>query len=78
MTSVSLSTRQGVAPRGVTPDAGSAAYSLPVRILDRLLLWQARAFQRQALASLDDHLLKDIGVSRSEADREAGKPFWRA
>ena len=25
-----------------------------------------------------DYLLKDIGVSREEAFREAGKPFWRA
>jgi uncharacterized protein YjiS (DUF1127 family) len=25
----------------------------------------------------DDYLLKDIGVSRAEAFREADKPFWR-
>jgi uncharacterized protein YjiS (DUF1127 family) len=25
----------------------------------------------------DHHLLKDIGVSREEAFREADKPFWR-
>jgi len=25
----------------------------------------------------DDHLLKDIGVSRGDALREGDKPFWR-
>ena len=35
--------------------------------------WQ----QRQKLLELDDHLLADIGVSREEAWREAGKGFWR-
>lgn len=28
------------------------------------------------LAELNDYLLKDIGVSREEAMREAKKPFW--
>ena len=40
-------------------------------------LWCARSRQRRALADLDDRLLKDIGVSRSAAAREAAKPFWR-
>ena len=50
---------------------------LPVRILDRLLTWQERAAERAHLASLDDHRLKDIGLSRAQADLEARKPFWR-
>ncbi len=47
-------------------------------ILDRLLVWQERARQRAALASLEPHLLKDIGVSAADAEREARKPFWKA
>jgi uncharacterized protein YjiS (DUF1127 family) len=39
--------------------------------------WIDRARQRQALASLSDHELRDIGITRAEAAREAGKPFWR-
>ena len=77
MTSVSLSTCQGATPRGATPDAGPATTGLLVRILDRLLLWQERASQRQALSSLDDRMLTDIGVTWAEADHEAGKHFWR-
>ncbi len=40
-------------------------------------LWARRRQQRLRLKDLDDHVLKDIGVSRAEADREARKPFWR-
>ena len=43
-------------------------------------LWQARSRQRRHLAELaqwDDHLLKDIGVSRDTALGEAAKPFWQ-
>jgi uncharacterized protein YjiS (DUF1127 family) len=45
------------------------------------LLWYAqcseRSRQRQALAELDDHFLKDIGKTRPEAMAEAAKPFWK-
>ncbi len=33
---------------------------------------------RQRITELDDHMLKDIGVSYAEAEAEANKPFWRA
>ncbi len=36
-----------------------------------------RLRQRRALRDLDDLQLADIGISRAEALREAGKPFWR-
>ena len=39
--------------------------------------WHERARQRTQLARLDDRLLRDIGVTRYEAARECGKPFWR-
>lgn len=45
-----------------------------------IALWIARCRQRRALeelARLNDRLLKDIGVSKDEALREAAKPFWR-
>jgi uncharacterized protein YjiS (DUF1127 family) len=45
--------------------------------VDKIFLWQERAAQRAQLAGLEDHLLKDIGIGRAEADREAAKPFWR-
>jgi uncharacterized protein YjiS (DUF1127 family) len=41
--------------------------------------WLARRRTRIALCDIahDDHLLKDISVSRGDALREADKPFWR-
>jgi len=39
--------------------------------------WIERTRQRKALAALDDHQLRDIGVTRVDAARECGKPFWR-
>jgi uncharacterized protein YjiS (DUF1127 family) len=48
------------------------------RSIEILLLWQRRANERHALAQLDDKILRDLGLSRSEVARELRKPFWRA
>jgi uncharacterized protein YjiS (DUF1127 family) len=37
----------------------------------------ARSRQRRALAQLGDNALKDIGVTRRQANAEAAKPFWK-
>ena len=39
--------------------------------------WITRALQRKALAGLDDHMLRDIGITRYDAQRECSKPFWK-
>jgi uncharacterized protein YjiS (DUF1127 family) len=39
--------------------------------------WRDRSRQRRTLMRLDDHLLADVGLSRSDVEREASKPFWR-
>lgn len=38
--------------------------------------WHERARQRRDLRSLDERMLKDIGLSRADIDAEAAKPFW--
>lgn len=40
--------------------------------------WVARMRDRRQLASLSDAMLKDIGVSRADAEHEVGKHFWQA
>lgn len=40
--------------------------------------WQRRARGRAELAALGDRQLRDIGLTRCDAAREIGKPFWRA
>jgi uncharacterized protein YjiS (DUF1127 family) len=42
----------------------------------RLMRWHELARQRRALLMLDERILKDIGVTRAEAEREASRPFW--
>lgn len=44
---------------------------------ETLFTWRQRVSQRRRLASLEDHRLKDLGISRADAKREASKPFWR-
>lgn len=33
--------------------------------------------QRKILAEMSDTQLKDLGLSRADALKEAGKPFWK-
>ncbi len=40
--------------------------------------WRERAAQRRALARLDDRLLRDMGLTRSDVEEEVQKPFWHA
>jgi uncharacterized protein YjiS (DUF1127 family) len=44
--------------------------------LRRLLHLAAVARARHDLARLDDRLLRDIGLTRDEADRELSRPVW--
>ncbi len=40
-------------------------------------LWYQRDRQRHELARLSPAMLKDIGLSRSDALQEYAKPFWK-
>jgi uncharacterized protein YjiS (DUF1127 family) len=45
-------------------------------VVDWLMCFQDRANQRRDLSELSECQLADIGVTRREAAREAGKWFW--
>ena len=47
-------------------------------IWNALIVWQSRISDRSHLQELPDHMLKDMGLTRSDANRESAKPFWRA
>jgi uncharacterized protein YjiS (DUF1127 family) len=67
----------GLPPSNPTEtDAGHASQWSIGALIGMLLQWHERARQRRTLLTLDDRMLKDIGVSRAEAVREANKPFW--
>lgn len=46
-------------------------------LFDRLWQWCERSRQRRALLRLDSRMLKDIGISRCDAEQEAAKWFYQ-
>ena len=40
--------------------------------------WRRRARERRELSSLDSRTIRDLGLSTSEIQFEASKPFWRS
>lgn len=45
--------------------------------LSALRAWRARDRQRRVLDALSDHMLNDIGVSRTDRDRDGWRSFPR-
>jgi uncharacterized protein YjiS (DUF1127 family) len=75
-----IDTKLGAAAGASSRTFGAVAATrrIGVNILNKLVIWQERAEQRHALRALDSRMLKDIGISAADAQREAGKPFWLA
>lgn len=48
-----------------------------IKAADSFVIWYDRSRERQALLSMDDHMLRDIGLSRADIWGEARKPFWQ-
>lgn len=49
-----------------------------VAALSSVLSWRERWRQRQMLRSLNDRMLRDIGLSHADVEAECRKPFWIA
>ena len=53
----------------------------PGRLLPNLLSrfrgWRERARGRHLLLQLDDRMLRDVGLTRLDVDRECAKHFWQ-
>ena len=66
------------------PVAGAAVHGVDAllaaghKAVSAAYAWNHRRHERRALAELDDHLLRDIGIDRHQAQIEASKPFWQA
>ncbi|HYE52583.1 MAG TPA: DUF1127 domain-containing protein [Azospirillaceae bacterium] len=43
-----------------------------------LSLWVERLWQRRGLAEMDDHMLRDIGLTRAQVEAETAKLPWQA
>jgi uncharacterized protein YjiS (DUF1127 family) len=62
------------APRAIPCTKPHARFSLLGFVMQRLELLR----QRRQLKALDARALEDIGISRSQALHEAGRPVWDA
>ncbi len=57
---------------------GSAASPrLLTNLVSQVVQWQERAWSRHLLRQLDDRMLRDVGLSRCDVDRECTKHFWQ-
>ncbi|MFO1036635.1 MAG: DUF1127 domain-containing protein [Geminicoccaceae bacterium] len=72
MTRIDIRTAPWTAGLHVTRQIGRMASVVAVQAS----AWHERRRQRRALLSLDDHMLKDLGLTRADAWREGRKPFW--
>lgn len=56
---------------------GRLTLAILARLIDLVQEWRERYRQRRHLASLDHHMLRDIGLSSADVEQEIRKPFWR-
>ena len=81
MNTTCVNTTEGVFNRAATVhsvDTSANGFSSIFKKLAKILwTWQARVENRQHLLELDERLLRDIGLSRYDALKEAAKPFWK-
>lgn len=68
---------QSAASSGTGPGCAARARGLASSALALAWLMLSRSRERQVLASLDARGLRDIGLAREEAAREARKWFWQ-
>ena len=75
-----LWTSPGLPRAGSAPNRAVTSHIAPLTALRRIAaiirMCRRRARSREQLCELNDHLLKDIGLSREAACYEAAKPFW--
>ena len=62
----------------VRSTVGSRACAALSSMVGAVLEWQERGHQRQMLGRLDDRLLRDVGLSRSDVEQERAKFSWQA
>jgi len=57
--------------------AYSQQSALVTRFVRVFAAWSERYRARRALSRLDEHMLRDIGLSQNEARREVARRFWQ-
>jgi len=47
-------------------------------MLKTFYVWQKRSAERRQMGQMSEHVLRDIGLSRKDLNKEVAKPFWKA
>lgn len=53
-------------------------YQLHFQLCSQIRACRERRRSRRQLLTLDDRLLKDIGMTRTQAQKEGRKAFWKS
>ncbi|MEN0002479.1 MAG: DUF1127 domain-containing protein [Pseudomonadota bacterium] len=56
------------------PLSGRARPGILGMVLKAYSIWR----ERQCLNTLDDHLLRDVGLTRNDVESETNRPIWDA
>lgn len=71
-----LVTREPLYRTVAPPDRRPPSFRLIRRVTAALERWRQRQEQRRSLALLSDRLLRDVGLTRDDVERELEKPRW--
>ncbi|MGI9416898.1 MAG: DUF1127 domain-containing protein [Geminicoccaceae bacterium] len=71
-----LVTREPLYQSAQSPGRRPLLFRLIVRLGGALERWRQHQEQRRRLATLSDHLLRDVGLTRNDVERELRKTFW--
>nr|WP_298683036.1 DUF1127 domain-containing protein [uncultured Dongia sp.] len=80
MTQISLFSGSTASSQSASRQHLSHQFTVPGRLgalFVAFFEWQDRHRSRQDLMRLSEYQLKDIGLSRLDAEEEYSKPFWR-
>jgi uncharacterized protein YjiS (DUF1127 family) len=76
-----MSTRQSVAARRIRTLQAQPIGTLLSRLLLIVtlpIIWHERGCHRRDLLTIEERLLRDVGLTRKDIELEARKPFWQA
>lgn len=63
---------------GLAQSLAAGLFPVLSRAVEAPIDWLERRRDRHQLAALSDAMLKDIGITRADAEHEVDKYFWQA
>jgi uncharacterized protein YjiS (DUF1127 family) len=70
-------TTRSIPPRRNIRQTVAAAWASLGRLADLISTWRQRSAERRHLHGLNEFMLKDLGISRADVDRETSKRYWQ-